>query len=868
MTWYDVSTTSEPITPGDVVCLDAKGLGEVVKATSSALKQVGVPLGIALSAAEKGAAVQVADRGAVSKVVTHLSADQPGWVGVGEDARCVRTTAPPSGPLLGMVLANGSLMLSPLPNATLRRALMGITEDGSFFVTPGQLAALDVRVGALDKEAGRSSIRIKSLDERVAKLESAPGKGDDGDVVITKPVIEVQPWRGIQLSGAHSSRARAPTATSLALVGTMTLELWVRPDELVDDKVILGTDHDGEGELLLCVTTANNTRRLGSQRACTLLYKFGDGSTGRQSLRAEVSCTVGEWFHVAVVRETAADKTHRVILYKDGVSVLEQTTPAVRVSSPGYRWALGGNGYAPLAAAFAELRIWSTARSAAQVEAARSQRLSGQEPGLVGYWRLDETGTPTTLRHLMDATLSMEAAEVVSVTEGPGVLVTVESVPALRFDGDTKLLLGRPAAHPWSQSYTLELWVRPSSTMPREAWLCFAYGANRLNVQVGADGTLYGAGTKSAPGVIPLDQWSHVAIVVDHMGEARSAPALIVNGATVAVMSVPAPMMTQVLPMLFGFQPWSNWGKSFVGDVAEIRLWKRALTSHELRALMQRRPSANSSGLVGWWAPTNKAGMVIPDLSAQANHAVLLRRPLITADGPKLIYGETPPSPKLLRGTSPAPAIRLNGQSGALLRVSNHATNRLTGDLTVEAWIRVAADFRYAVLYGKSDTAEGTVYLMADPTERSFRYYGDGNTAAGPNATFCPAELIAGEWYHLAFVRDATRRELRYYINGALAQLDINCLAVSGKTTDGPVSIGTKINGDLCELRVWSIARDEDTIRRDLGKRLPAATGLVARWAMDEGIGTTAKNSTDAGSAIDAALLGGTSWVADGPALE
>ena len=37
-----------------------------------------------------------------------------------------------------------------------------------------------------------------------------------------------------------------------------------------------------------------------------------------------------------------------------------------------------------------EIRIWNVARSPEQIRAAMSGRLSGREPGLVGYWAFDD----------------------------------------------------------------------------------------------------------------------------------------------------------------------------------------------------------------------------------------------------------------------------------------------------------------------------------------------------------------------------------------------------------------------------------------------------------------------------------------------
>src|SRR4051812_16623275 len=53
-----------------------------------------------------------------------------------------------------------------------------------------------------------------------------------------------------------------------------------------------------------------------------------------------------------------------------------------------------GDAYAN--AIFDEIRIWNVARTQGQIQASMHRSLVGNEPGLVGYWRMDE-GSGTTL---------------------------------------------------------------------------------------------------------------------------------------------------------------------------------------------------------------------------------------------------------------------------------------------------------------------------------------------------------------------------------------------------------------------------------------------------------------------------------------
>ena len=43
-----------------------------------------------------------------------------------------------------------------------------------------------------------------------------------------------------------------------------------------------------------------------------------------------------------------------------------------------------------------DCRVWNVARTPAEIQANYTNRLTGTEPGLVGYWRLDELDTPIT----------------------------------------------------------------------------------------------------------------------------------------------------------------------------------------------------------------------------------------------------------------------------------------------------------------------------------------------------------------------------------------------------------------------------------------------------------------------------------------
>lgn len=94
-----------------------------------------------------------------------------------------------------------------------------------------------------------------------------------------------------------------------------------------------------------------------------------------------------DWVHIAVVVSPTA-----INVYRDGSTVFTRSlnTP-LELSEYGTDLYLGrdfSNTY--LNGALQEVRLWNVARSAEELDTARHHQLVGTEPGLIGYWRLDE----------------------------------------------------------------------------------------------------------------------------------------------------------------------------------------------------------------------------------------------------------------------------------------------------------------------------------------------------------------------------------------------------------------------------------------------------------------------------------------------
>jgi hypothetical protein len=167
------------------------------------------------------------------------------------------------------------------------------------------------------------------------------------------------------------------------------------------------------------------------------------------------------------------------------------------------------------------------------------------------------------------------------------------------------------------------------------------------------------------------------------------------------------------------------------------------------------------------------------------------------------------------------------------------------------------------------DTATGT--LAADFEEANTGLA--GNTPGLNHPVSGVTQLQNGIWYHAAATYDGTT--WRLFLNGVLeTQLTVGQPPRSDSIQHA--AIGSALNstgvtdgffdGVIDEVRVWDHARTQSEIRADLNLELSSGTGLVARWGLNEGIGTSIADST--ADSVTGSIAGSNwSWVTGAPAV-
>jgi hypothetical protein len=166
---------------------------------------------------------------------------------------------------------------------------------------------------------------------------------------------------------------------------------------------------------------------------------------------------------------------------------------------------------------------------------------------------------------------------------------------------------------------------------------------------------------------------------------------------------------------------------------------------------------------------------------------------------------------------------------GSHLRVANAPALNPTGGITIEAWIRPTSFDDFPTIVGKQFS---TGYWLGLNGVGRIRYYASGSGTSRDGVRAVPL----GQWTHVAVTFDGTTR--RYYIDGALdlSQSTPDALPINVE----PLGIGADSNGafdfegNLAEVRIWSIARTQDEIRRDLARQIDRdEPGLVGAWNLD-----------------------------------
>ena len=290
-----------------------------------------------------------------------------------------------------------------------------------------------------------------------------------------------------------------------------------------------------------------------------------------------------------------------------------------------------------------------------------------------------------------------------------------------------------------------------------------------------------------------------------------------------------------------------NDNRWFNGEMAEVRIWNRALTSDEINAnghFYSVDPS--SDGLIAYWK-LDGTDTHVQDYSGNGHHGTML-------------IGEQPaPEPEDEGIEAPSKYADMRRNSVAITWADTEAVNNLSA-ITMETlfrWDAFNPDEGIDTMFG----VEGSWLIRC---MNNFHWIPeDGWFVCSPHGSVCFAPFVrngskmvtdwAGMtqdvWHHLAVTYDSEASQIAIYIDGE----DV----VSGACQLGPVNlydasladpvfhIGKSynakrwFNGHMAEVRLWNRALSADEINAEGHFYGVDATseGLIAYWKLD-GTGT------------------------------
>lgn len=212
-----------------------------------------------------------------------------------------------------------------------------------------------------------------------------------------------------------------------------------------------------------------------------------------------------------------------------------------------------------------------------------------------------------------------------------------------------------------------------------------------------------------------------------------------------------------------------------------------------------------------------------------------------------------------------------------------------TGELTVSFWFRpnkldftnveASADGPYVEYLGKG------VYGGGNQFEWLFRMYNKTNSARPNRMSFYVFNINAGtgvgsffeeawnttDWVHIVGKVDATKTYI--YKNGTLKDSDVYTATITPQNSTAPLRIGTvttlsHIEAEMYGLRIYNRALSDAEVL-DITNGNPPSSGLVGKWDLTDGSGTTAADTS--GNGRDGTLQGSTAtptWVEGNPTVQ
>ena len=330
-------------------------------------------------------------------------------------------------------------------------------------------------------------------------------------------------------------------------------------------------------------------------------------------LVVEVQTPIIDWVHVAVVYR---DKTPS--LYLNGV--LSGTGPrSPRTVHPSlWCWKNASTAHSPdygrFGGALDEVRIWNVELTEERIRAIITSPLTGNEPGLVGWWNFDDPANPGRdgSPRRQDVKVTAPLTSTLGGVQAPSLFQFTGNV--LQMNGDGGVETG-VAIIPTAGDYTVECWA-------------FAGSIDTANFRIiAAQDRQFYLGTNLAGKVRLGDSWENTGVPFPYGGwhhfafsKRSSGVSLYIDGNLARERTGTLPPPAETGTFRIGRQ-WASDPREGVeqwqGFIDDVRVWKTARTVAQIRENLMQTPRGDEPDLIGLW---NFDDGTAKDLSPGAHH--------------------------------------------------------------------------------------------------------------------------------------------------------------------------------------------------------------------------------------------------------
>ncbi|MEM9930605.1 MAG: LamG-like jellyroll fold domain-containing protein, partial [Bacteroidota bacterium] len=612
----------------------------------------------------------------------------------------------------------------------------------------------------------------------------------------------------------------------------------------------------------------------------------------------------GEWHHIVVCWEQNQLGGFRS--YVDGVLIqvgdtVNRTLPLVRTEMDGQSQTAPVMIGSETIGELAEMRLWTVARSHGAIlkDAKRVLEVKENEvthPGLLAYWRMDDAEgaeikdwapkesntTKALLQNISPIPPYDGVATGAEAVTDPG-LYLMESLGeptlnALVFDGidDFAFVEDMPGIE-FNRNFTAEVAFKMPCNGPlfsrlitneqavidrRSRWKGLFVRDNRLFFNYRTSSS--SQGYREIGGIeLPMEGWVYAALTVNAIDlsarfyiNGRPAQEGMSNLRSTFRRSDATPQGSDlpITSLAIGMGRMDRNHESplayFSGQIGEIRFWNSVRSAEQVANNFRKALRPSEAGLEGLWRFTAGEGTVVSNLKPEeATGAKLFGPSWIPESGFELDgFGNVSAQGLLDKSGSLGPrCLQLEGGESRL-DVGLVPDLELLGNMTLEAWVCPDAVNGEQVIISKGRGGAFELVLIDD----KLNYYHGGNFREEFQFDF-----VAGQWHHIALVREDAVKFIRCYINGLLVNADVFDVnngvetvrnadtqdklytgQLPLKTTDR-LTIGnnpagnTGLAGRIMEVRIWDHPRRPDRIRLLRGQRLRGfERGMLAYFPM------------------------------------